>query len=140
MPRIELDLPERFPFKTEIGVRTMDLDFSGRLSNQALLTLMGEARVKFMRSMGYQDGDVEGARTVMVDAAMIHEAGCAAEEVLAFEMTAEAFSPTGCDLFYRVTNARTGVLVARAKMAMDFIDPDTASPVAVPGRFRTRFV
>lgn len=140
MPRIELDLPDRFPFKTEIDVRMTDLDYSGRLNNQALLMLMGEARVKFMRSMGYQDGDVEGVGTVMVDAAMIHEAGCAAGDILAFEMTAEGFSPTGCDLFYRVTNAGTGALVARAKTAMDFIDPDTASPVAVPGRFRTRFV
>lgn len=140
MPRIELDLPDRFPFKTEIDVRSLDLDHSGRLSNQALLSLIEQARMKFYQSMGYREGDIDGAGTVLADALMINEACCAAGDLLAFEMTAGTFSRTGCDLFYRVTSTRTGAMVARAKTAIEFIDPATAGPVEVPERFRHRFV
>ena len=139
MPRIELDLPDCFSFRAEIDVRPSDLDYSGRLSNHALLSLMNEARVKFLRSMGYRDGDVNGAAMVLADGVMVHEAPCFAGDSLGFEITAGAFSRTCCDLFYRITNTRTNSVVARAKTAIEFIDPDSDRVVEVPGEFRNRF-
>lgn len=140
MPRVGLDLPERFPFKTEIDVRPMDVDRSGRLNLQSLLMLMNEARIKFYRSMGYRDGNVEGADTVLADAVLICEEHVSAGDILVFEITAGSFSRTCCDLYCRVTSARTVTEVARAKTAIEFIDPCTRMPVAVPERFGNRFV
>ena len=140
LPRIELDLPDCFSFRAEIDLRNPDFDHNGRLSNHALLSLMNEARIKFFLSLGYRDGDVDGAGTVLADGVMTHEAPCVAGDSLGFEITAGAFSRTGCDLFYRITNTRTGALVARAKTALEFVDRGTDRPVEVPGKFRNRFV
>lgn len=139
MARVQLVLPEYFPFKTEIDVRPMDIDRSGRLSLQSLLILMNEARIKLYRSMEYRDGNVEGADTVLADAILIREAHVSAGDLLTIEVTARSFSRTGCDLYCRVTNTNTGAEVARAKAAIEFIDPGMRRPVAVPERFRNRF-
>lgn len=139
LPAVELDLPDRFHFGTEINLRPSDLDRFGRLATQALVSLLDEARMKFFRSMGYRDGDVEGSWFVVVDAVLVHWAGCAAGDSLSFEMTAGNFIPTGCDLFYRVANIRTKAIVAKAKMGVEFLDSGVAKPIEVPQGFRSRF-
>lgn len=140
MTRIQFDLPKHFLFKTELGVRTLDLEPGGHLSSQALLLLLNEARMKFFHSLGYGKGDVEGAETVLADAAMVHETEGVPGESLAFEVTAGDFSRTGCDLFYRVTDPRTGAQVAKGKTGIDFIDHKTRVPTDVPSGFRTKFI
>lgn len=138
--RTKLDLPDRFHFKTEIGVRPSDLNRGGHLANDALFGLMNEARVRFYGSLGFREDDVDGAGTLMSDAVIVFKAEAFAGDTLAFEVTAGEFSRIGCDLFYRVTNTRTGVEVARAKTAIGFFDYGARKLVAVPDGFRSRFV
>jgi len=71
---------------------------------------------------------------------IVFKAEAFAGDTLAFEVTAGEFSRIGCDLFYRVTNTRTGVEVARAKTAIGFFDYGARKLVAVPDGFRSRFV
>ena len=49
MPRVKVALPATFPFRTEIPVRITDLNYGGHLGNDALLGLLHEARVHFLR-------------------------------------------------------------------------------------------
>ena len=139
MARIKLDLPERFPFVTEIDVRESDMNRGGHLANDALFSLMNEARVKFYESLGYREEDVEGTGTIMSDAVIVYKAESFAGDRLAFEVTAGDFSRIGCDLFYRVTNVRTGHEVARAKTAIGFFDYVARKLIQVPEGFRTKF-
>lgn len=139
LPGINSNFPELFHFKAEIALRALDLDNRGHLSSQTLLMLMNECWVKFLRSMECQNGKVDGAGTVMTHASLIHEAPCPAVDALVIEMTAGEFSSASCDLFYRITNAANGALIARAMTSIGFIDPETERPSAVPERFRTRF-
>ena len=48
MARIKLDLPERFPFSTELRVRITDVNYGGHMGNDSLLGLLHEARVRFL--------------------------------------------------------------------------------------------
>ena len=74
----------------------------------------------------------------MSDAVIVYKAESFSGETLAFEVTAGDFSRIGCDLFYKVTNTRTGGEVARAKTAIGFFDYRTKKIMAVPEGFRTR--
>jgi acyl-CoA thioesterase FadM len=74
MARIKLDLPDRFHFRTEIDVRESDMNRGGHLANDALFSLMNEARVKFYDSLGYREEDVEGTGTIMSDAVIVYKA------------------------------------------------------------------
>ena len=140
MPRIELDLPEHFPFKTVIEVRPMDVDPHGRLDLQALRLLMDEARIKFFLSKGYRGRDIEGAETILTDAVVIREEHATGGDALVFEVAIQKFSRTGCDLFYRISSTRTGAEVAKAKTAIAFMDPCTGGSIPVPERFWNKFL
>lgn len=139
MARVKLNLPDHFDFKTEIVLRPTDMARDGRLGNDMLISLMNEARVKFYDDLGYREGKVAGARTVVTEAVVVYKSEGCAEDILAFEMAAADFSRTGCDLYYRVCNVRTRVEVARAKTAIHFLDAQSRKVIPVPEGFRSRF-
>ncbi len=138
MVRIKLDLPDTFSFATQIDVRPSDMNRGGHLANDALFSLMNEARVGFYHSLGYREEDVEGTGTIMSDAVIVYKAESYAGDTLEFAVTAGDFTRIGCDLFYRITNVKTGVEVARAKTAIGFFDYGTHKISAVPERFRRK--
>ena len=139
MPRIKLELPEHFHFKTEIHVRESDLNHGGFLGNDALFSLMNEARIQFYNSLGYSEENVDGAGTVMSDAVIVFKSESSAGDGLTFELAAGDFTRIGCDLYYRITNAATGVEVARAKTAIGFLDYRERKMLPVPKPFRALF-
>ncbi len=51
MSRLEIQLPEKFHFQTEIAVRVSDLNYGNHVGNDSVLTLMQEARTLFYRSL-----------------------------------------------------------------------------------------
>jgi 4-hydroxybenzoyl-CoA thioesterase len=51
MARIQIDLPEQFPFSTEIALYLSHLIYTGHLDNALLLTLVSEARARYFESL-----------------------------------------------------------------------------------------
>ena len=62
MPRVKVTLPESFLFTVELPIRITDLNYGAHLGNDALLSLLHEARVKFLAHLGQpeQVGGVGG--------------------------------------------------------------------------------
>ncbi|WP_310393732.1 thioesterase family protein [Hymenobacter sp.] len=117
--RVKVALPETFSFAAEIPVRITDLNYGGHLGNDALLGLLHEARVQFLRSLGLA-GDydpVSKLGLIMADAAVEYKAEAFHGDVLRFEMAAADASKYGFDVVYRVHN-QAGQEVARAKTGM----------------------
>jgi acyl-CoA thioesterase FadM len=135
---MKLELPDRFPFMTEITLRPSDMNRGGHLGNDVLFSLMNEARVKFYESLGYSEEDIEGAGTIMSDAVIVFKAESFSGDTLAFEVTTGDFTRIGCDLFYRVMNTGTGGEVARAKTAIGFFDYKTKKILPVPEGFKNK--
>lgn len=139
MARIKLDLPDRFPFQTEVRIGAAHLHLGIHVGNGTLFELLNDARILFFESLGYSEVDVAGAGTIMADAVVVYKAESFAGDLLRFEVTAGEFSRTTCDLFYRVTKVPDGAEVARAKTAISFMDYTTRKVVAVPEAFKARF-
>ena len=55
MPRIVIQLPPRFAFTTEIPVYVGHINYGGHLDNAAMLSLVSEARIRFLASLGYTE-------------------------------------------------------------------------------------
>ncbi len=53
MARIEVQLPEKFIFSTELAVRVTDLNYGNHVGNDSTLGLMHEARLQFYRKLGF---------------------------------------------------------------------------------------
>ncbi|MCW8811925.1 MAG: acyl-CoA thioesterase, partial [Chlorobium sp.] len=68
MARIKVELPEKFHFRTEIQIRITDINYGGHLGNDSLLSIIHEARLRFLNHLGYSESNVEGIGIIMVDA------------------------------------------------------------------------
>ncbi len=55
MSRIKIEMPEKFIYKTEIPVRITDINYGGHLGNDSLLSIIHEARVRFLKHLEYSE-------------------------------------------------------------------------------------
>ena len=136
MARIKLELPRHFPFMTELSVRISDINYGGHLGNDAVLSLLHEARVRFLASHGYTEKDIEGAGIIMVDAIVVYRSESFHGDRLRIQVAVVDLRTTSCDFMYLVTQAETGKEVARAKTGIAFFDYERRKIVEMPAAFR----
>lgn len=135
MSRIQFDLPGHFVFSTQIQIYISHVNQGGHLDNAQLLTLVSEARVRFFKSLGYTELDVDGVGIVVADAAVQYKSEAFHGEVLVFEMAPDDFNKYGCDLVWRATDKASGREVARGKTGIIFFDYQQRKAAPVPAGF-----
>jgi acyl-CoA thioesterase FadM len=134
--RIELTLPKLLPFATEIDVRVTDMNYGAHLGNDAMLSLVHEARWRFFRHHGMSEADAAGTRLVLADVAIVYRKEAFAGERLRFEVGVFDVARVSCDLGYRAVRVGDEAVVAEAKTGLVFLDPAHRRPVAVPDKVR----
>lgn len=135
MVRLTLDLPATFPFSTELEVQIGHINYGGHLGNDALLSLIHEARVRYLRHLGYAENDVEGVGLLMVDAMLIYRSEVFHGDRLVIEVAVGDLGRTSCDFFYRVTSRQSGKEAARAKTGVVFFNYSERKITRIPARF-----
>ncbi|MDE2440820.1 MAG: acyl-CoA thioesterase [Betaproteobacteria bacterium] len=135
MPRIKIDLPESFTFTTEIPIYIGHINYGHHLDNAQLISLISEARVRYFRSLGYSELDVEGVGIVVADVAAQYRSEAFHGETLVVEMTADDFNEYGCDLVWRLSDKASGREVARGKHGIIFFNYSAREKSAVPPAF-----
>jgi len=138
MARVLIDLPEHFVFSTEIPIYISHINYGHHLDNAALVGLVSEARVRFLKHLGYTELDVEGVRIVVADAALQYKSEAFHGEALVFEMAPAEFNSYGCDLVWRASDKASGREVARGKTGIIFFNYETRRPAGVPAGFRAK--
>ncbi len=126
MARIKVTLPDTFAIAAEIPVRITDLNYGGHLGNDALLGILHEARLHFLRSIGVpNDYDaVTKLGFIMVDVAVEYKGEAFHGDVLRVQMAGVDPNKYGFDVVYHVHN-RAGKEIARAKTGMLCFDYNT---------------
>ncbi len=138
MPRVKLDIPETLPFSTEIPIRISDINYGGHLGNDAVLSIVHEARIRFLGSLGYSEKDIEGKGIIMTDAVVVYKSEGFYGDVLRVEVGATDVQAVGCDFVYRLTNTTSGKEVASAKTGIVFLDYQTRKVSPVPEAFKSK--
>jgi YbgC/YbaW family acyl-CoA thioester hydrolase len=138
MSRIKIELPEKFIFKTEIPVRITDINYGGHLGNDSLLSIIHEARLRFLKNLDYSEKDVEGTGIIMIDAAIQYKSEGFYGDELNIEIGVSDFSKIGCDIIYRITNSTSQKEIAIAKTGIVFFDYKNKKVVQVPVQFRSK--
>ncbi len=139
MARIKIELPAVVHFTTEIPVRIGDINYGNHLGNDALLSLIHEARVQFLKHFGYSELDIEGASIIMNDVAIVYKSEAFYGDILRFDISVVDFHRFGCDLVYRITNEESHKEVARAKTGIVFYNFGEMKLVEVPEKFAALF-
>jgi acyl-CoA thioester hydrolase len=134
MPRVKIDLPDSFSFSTGFAVRITDLNYGAHVGNDKVLSFVHEARVRYLRSLGFSELDLAGVGLIMADAALIFKTEMYYGDELLVSIAAVEFSRVGFDLIYRIEK-KTGEqtqTVAVVKTAMICYDYGLKKVVPLP--------
>jgi YbgC/YbaW family acyl-CoA thioester hydrolase len=134
MARIKLQMPEVYLFKTTIDVRITDLNYGNHLANDSLLSILHEARVRFLNHYGYTELNIEGIGIMMADVVIIYKAQAYYGDRLNIKIGINGISKKSCDFYYQVSK-QDDTLVAQCKTAIVFFDYHTQKPVHIPPAF-----
>lgn len=138
MARVQLSMPGRYAFSTQIPVRIYDVNYGNHLGNDAIVSIMQEARLQFLKSVGCSELDLFGASLIQADTVVAYKSEGFYGDVLTVQVQPTEFTKAGFDLYYLITNQNEKV-VAQAKTGMVCFDYATRKIVAVPGEFLKLF-
>lgn len=139
MARVQIALPANFIFRTEIPLLISHINHGRHLDNAQLLGLVSETRVRFLRSHGYSEMDVEGAGIIVADAALQYRSEAFYGETMAIELGLQDFHDHGCDFVWQMSDVDSRRQVARGKTGIVFFDYSVRRKTTVPAAFRARF-
>ena len=135
MARIKIDLPAKFSYSTNIPIRITDINFGGHVGNDTILSIVHEARAKFIQHLGYDELNFWGVGTIMSDVAIEYKDQIYyGDEILASVAVGE-ITKVAFDLFYKLEK-RSGdgklATVALAKTWIVCYDYDLKKVAAIP--------
>ena len=135
MARVELTLPDKFIFETQLTVRASDLNYGNHVGNDRILTLMQEARVLFYQSLGFKNemSFEDSIGHVIADAVVVYKSEAFLADVLRIEIAIADLSKYGFDVYYRIVNQHNKE-VAQGKTGVVCFDFEKRKVAPVPGK------
>lgn len=138
MPRIQFEIPQSFPFSTEMQIYISHVNQGGHLDNAQLLTLVSEARVRFFQWLGYRESDVEGQAVLVGDLVAQYKSEGFHGETMRVEMAPSDPSKYGFDIVFRMTERASAREVARGKIGVVFVDKVRRKVALIPARLKDK--
>ncbi len=140
MARLQLDFPEeQFYYSTPLTVRVTDINGANHLGNDSMISMISEARARFLYEFGVRETEGDGTGIIITDLATTYRAEAHARDQLLFEVGVMDFNKYGGDITFRVTRPRDKTLVAMAKSGFVFYNYKSSQVVLMPDDFRAKF-
>jgi acyl-CoA thioester hydrolase len=136
MARIQLQLPACDLFEAELPVRIRDINYGQHLSNDALMALLHEVRMQWLRQLGFQsECDIAGKGLIMADAAIVFHHEAFYGDVLRIRLGAAEITRASFDLYYDISHQSK--TIAQAKTAMVAFDYEQRKICSLPTPLRS---
>ena len=137
MARIKLTLPEHKIFTTKIAVRITDINYGNHLGNDALVSMLHEARMQWLTSLNYTELNIENAALIMADLAVEYKSESYYGDVFLIDIFIGEITKVSFEIFYNIYTMRKGesILIAKAKTGMVCYDYDAKKVVYFPEEF-----
>ena len=141
MARIKIELPESFSFSCQIPVRITDINYGGHAGNDTILSIIHEARMQFLKSMGYTEMGFGGVGLIMSGVSIEFKSELFYGDLVIASVVAGEISRIGFELLYKLEKLRPAdgerkVLIATAKTGMICYDYEKKKIVSVPDEAR----
>ena len=138
MARIKLTIPERRIFSASIPVRITDINYGNHLGNDAIISIMHEARMQWLSSGNYTELAIDGAALIQGDLAVEYKNESYYGDVLEVSLATDEIQKVSFEIFYEITTEREGkkLLIANAKTGMVCFNYELKKVVSIPERFK----
>ena len=137
--RVKVKFPAHSPLSTlHIPVRIGDINYGGHVGNDAILSIIHEARMQTLAGAGFTEMNTGGHGLIMGDVMIAYRAESFYGDMLQVDVFADEISARSFDLLYRVASGREGrqVLIAEAKTGMVCFDYSTRKIVEISDALR----
>jgi len=132
MHSVRLDLPKQFNFQVSIPIRITDINYGGHVGNDTILTLLHEARMKFLHHHKFSEMDFGGVGVIMRDVTIEFKKELFYGDIVNVYVAVTNFSRVGFDVFYKMVKSEDEIQVAIAKTGMICYDYKMKKIVSVP--------
>ncbi len=140
MARLKLHFPEdQYYYSTLLTVRVTDINAGNHLGNDSMISMISEARARFLFEFGLPETARDGTGIIVTDLATTYRAEAHARDQLLFEVGVMDFNKYGGDITFRITRPKDKTLVAMAKSGFVFFNYKTSQVVAMSDEFRSKF-
>ncbi len=140
MARLELRFPEdQYCYRTTQTVRVTDINGANHLGNDSMISMISEARARFLFDFGVEDKAEHGIGIIVTDLATAYKAEAYARDRLLFEVGVMDFNKYGGDIIFRITREADQRQIAMAKSGFVFFDYRLRKVVPMPAAFSERF-
>ncbi len=138
MARIKIEMPSNTLAVVNIPVRITDINYGNHLGNDALVSIIHEARVQWLQTNNYTELNVEGVGLIMSDLAVEYINESFYRDVLQINIAAAEITRVSFELYYNIEANRDNkiILIARAKTGMVCYDYSLKKVAAVPEKLR----
>lgn len=132
MPRVELTEQDEYEFHYATLLEPRDINHAGHLGNDALVSLVGEARAHMFRSIGLGELNLGDDRTgiIMSDLTVNFKAEGFMFDEIRIDTHVGEFSRSSFRVFHRVT--RGEAIIAFAETGLVAFDYKTGRTVPLP--------
>jgi len=135
MSRMKINLPEIFPFSTEMRVNIADINYGQHMGNDAALRFAHEARLRFLAQYDYSETDIEGCGLIMTNAAIVYKSQAFYGDTLQIGVSITDLSRTGFEMTYRLQRTSDHVDICHMTTGLAFFDYEKGRVSKVPANF-----
>ncbi|UTW07604.1 thioesterase family protein [Pseudomonas benzenivorans] len=140
MARLTLEFPEdQYCYSTHLTVRVTDINAANHLGNDSMISMISEARARFLFEFGVEETREDGIGIIVTDLATTYRAEAHARDQLLFEVGVMDFNRYGGDITFRISRPQDATLVAMAKSGFVFFDYKRGQVVEMPAAFSAKF-
>ncbi len=137
MSRIRITLPSSFSFTATIPVRITDLNYGNHVGNDAILSIIHEARMQFLTHHGFTELNCGGVGLIMSDVGIEFKKEVFYGDVLKVNIASADFSSIGFDIYYQLLKT-DDTIVASAKTGMICYNYEQKKIAQVPAIVREK--
>ena len=104
MARVKITIPEKWLFDCTIPVRIADINYGQHLGNDALVSMLHEARVQWLQALNYSELNIEDTGLIMADLAVMYKNESFYGDLLLFKLYMGETTAVSFELVYEVMN------------------------------------
>lgn len=134
MARIKLTIPDTLIATVKIPVRITDINYGNHVGNDSFVSIIHEARVKWLKQNNFSELNVGGVALIMGGLAIEFKSESFYGDILKIEIGCGEITSVSFELFYTLTTERNSkeILIANAKTDMICFDYENKKVVPLP--------